>query len=141
MLIVNYLGTKQRTKYTRLDFTFIQWSQPRKRYKIYIINLQLFFQLSFYLLTVHKINEISFQYGKRIFYLGTCLQTGTIKNLKMSQIKRMKAHYHIKQGVRNTIEALIFYLTHFRSLGQKSKNNFVRFFVQMRTRKFALETY
>ena len=28
-------------------------------------------------------------------------------------------------------------MTHFRSSGQKSKNNFVRFLVQMRTRKFA----
>jgi hypothetical protein len=43
--------------------------------------------------------------------------------------------------VVNTIEALPFYLTHFRSLGQKSKNNFVQFLVQMRTRKFAFETY
>ena len=32
-------------------------------------------------------------------------------------------------------------MTHFRSLGQKSKNNFVRFLVQMRTRKFAFEIY
>ena len=37
---------------------------------------------------------------------------------------------------------IIFYLTHFRSLGQKSKNNFVRvFLVQMSTRKFAFEIY
>ena len=34
-----------------------------------------------------------------------------------------------------------FDLTHFRSLGQKSKNNFVWFLVQMRTRKFAFEIY
>ena len=34
-----------------------------------------------------------------------------------------------------------FYLTHFRSLGQKSKNNFVRFWVQMRTRKIAFEIF
>ena len=34
-----------------------------------------------------------------------------------------------------------FHLIHFRSLGQKSKNNFVQFLVQMRTRKFAFETY
>ena len=31
------------------------------------------------------------------------------------------------------------FLTHFRSLGQKSKNNFVQFLVQMRTREFAIE--
>ena len=30
-------------------------------------------------------------------------------------------------------------MTHFRSLEQKSKNNFVRFLVQKRTRKFAFE--
>ena len=33
------------------------------------------------------------------------------------------------------------YLTHFRASGQKSKNDFVRFLVQMRTRKFAFEIY
>ena len=32
-------------------------------------------------------------------------------------------------------------MCHFRSLGQKSKNNFVRFLVQMRTRKFAFDIY
>ena len=32
-------------------------------------------------------------------------------------------------------------MTHFRSLGQKSKNNFVRFLVQMRTRQFAFGIY
>ena len=35
----------------------------------------------------------------------------------------------------------MFYLAHFRSLGQKSKNNFVGFLVQMRTRNFAFEIY
>ena len=35
--------------------------------------------------------------------------------------------------------ASFFFLTHFRSLGQKSKNNFVQFLVQMRTRNFAFE--
>ena len=44
-------------------------------------------------------------------------------------------------GVFNSIEALIFHLTHFRSLGQVSKNNFVRFLVQIRTRKFVSEIY
>ena len=34
-----------------------------------------------------------------------------------------------------------FDLIHFKRLGQKSKNNFVRFLVQMRTRKFAFEIY
>ena len=48
----------------------------------------------------------------------------------------MKAHYYINYGVFNTIEALVFYLTHFTSLGQKSKNNFVRFWF-----KFASEIY
>ena len=33
------------------------------------------------------------------------------------------------------------WLSYFRSLWQKSKNNFVRFLVQMRTRKFAFEIY
>ena len=32
-----------------------------------------------------------------------------------------------------------FDLTHFRSLGQKSKNNFIPFLAQMRTRKFAFD--
>ena len=36
---------------------------------------------------------------------------------------------------------IFFYLTYFRSLGQKSKNNFVLFLVQVRTRKFASEIY
>ena len=36
---------------------------------------------------------------------------------------------------------MILYLTHFRSLGQESKNNFILFRVQMRTRKFASEIY
>ena len=31
--------------------------------------------------------------------------------------------------------------TYFRSLGQKSKNNFDRFLIQMRKRKFASEIY
>ena len=51
----------------------------------------------------------------------------------------MKTFYYTNYGVFNTLEALLFYLTHFRSLGQKSKNNFVRFLVQIRTRKFAFE--
>ena len=34
-----------------------------------------------------------------------------------------------------------FYLNHFRTLGQKSKNNFVWFFEEMRARKFASEIY
>ena len=53
----------------------------------------------------------------------------------------MKALYYINYGVFNTIEALIFYLKYFRSLGQKSKNDFINFLVQMRTRKFASEIY
>ena len=36
---------------------------------------------------------------------------------------------------------LFIWAVYFRSLGQKSKNNFVRFLVQMRTRKFAFEIY
>ena len=50
----------------------------------------------------------------------------------------MKALYYQLGGIQYNI---FFYLTHFRSLGQKSKNNFVRFLVQMRTRKFASEIY
>ena len=39
-------------------------------------------------------------------------------------------NYYINQGVFNIIDTFIFfYLTYFRSLGQKSKNNFVRFLV------------
>ena len=34
---------------------------------------------------------------------------------------------------------LFFYLTHFRELGQKYKNIFIQFFVQMKTPKFAFE--
>ena len=56
---------------------------------------------------------------------------------KMSQIKKMKAFYYINQGIANTF----IYLTHFRSLRQKSKSNFVRVLVQMRTRKFASEIH
>ena len=41
----------------------------------------------------------------------------------------------------NTIKALFCYLTHLRSLGRKSKNNFIRLLAQMRTRKFASEIY
>ena len=59
----------------------------------------------------------------------------------MSQIKKIKALYYINYGVFNTIEALIFVFDPFRSLEQKSKNNFIRFSVQMRTRKFAFEIY
>ena len=44
-------------------------------------------------------------------------------------------------GVFNKIEALLVYLIHCKSLGQTSKNNFVRFLVQTRTRKFASEIY
>ena len=40
------------------------------------------------------------------------------------------------------IKSLHFFdLAHFQRLGQKSKNNFVHFLVQMRTRKFAFEIY
>ena len=45
---------------------------------------------------------------------------------KMGQMKKIKALYYINQGV---------------SFGQKSINDFVRFLVQMRTRKFAFEIY
>ena len=43
--------------------------------------------------------------------------------------------------LNSALGSKFFYLTHFRSLRQKSKNNFVRFLVQMRTRKFASEIY
>ena len=56
----------------------------------------------------------------------------------MGQIKKNKELYYIDWGVFNTKAAL---LTHFRSLGQKSKNNFFQFLVQMRTRKFTFEIY
>ena len=36
---------------------------------------------------------------------------------------------------------LFSHLTHFRSLGQKSKKKIVRFLIQMRIRKFAFEIY
>ena len=57
----------------------------------------------------------------------------------MGQIKKVKALYYINWGVFNIIDTFIFELTYFRSLGQKSKNNFGRFLVQMRTRTFAFE--
>ena len=37
------------------------------------------------------------------------------------------------------IRLCFFYLTHFRELGQKYKNIFVRFLVQMKTLNFAFE--
>ena len=36
---------------------------------------------------------------------------------------------------------IFFDLTHFKELGQKYKNVFVRFLVQMKTSKFAFEIY
>ena len=42
--------------------------------------------------------------------------------------------YHL-----HNIMICIFYLTHFRELGQKYKNIFVQFLVQMKTSKFAFE--
>ena len=55
----------------------------------------------------------------------------------------MKALYYSDKGVFDTIEALFFYLIQFRSLGARAeiKNNFFRFFVQMRIRRFAFENY
>ena len=47
---------------------------------------------------------------------------------------------HFIRGYFYMIKAF-FYLNHFRTLGQKSKNNFVCLLVQMRTRKFASEIY
>ena len=46
-----------------------------------------------------------------------------------------------KIGLIKKMKALFLDFTHFLSLGQKSKNNFVSFLVQMRTRKFASEIY
>ena len=43
--------------------------------------------------------------------------------------------------VFDMIDTFNFWLTYFRSLRQKSKNNFVLFLSQMRTRKFAFEIY
>ena len=43
--------------------------------------------------------------------------------------------------LNSALGSKFFYLTHFRSLRQKSKNNFVRFLVQMRLRKFAFEIH
>ena len=40
---------------------------------------------------------------------------------------KMKALYYINQGVFNIIEAYVFYLVHFKALGQKLENNFVCF--------------
>ena len=62
----------------------------------------------------------------------------------MGQIKKMKALYYINLGVFNIIGNFIFLFDLFYILsyiGQKSKTNFVRFLVQMRTRKFAYEIY
>ena len=50
--------------------------------------------------------------------------------------------FGIKYPLNIIIKWLHFFdLTHFRSLGQKSKNNFFQFLVQMRTRHFAFEIY
>jgi hypothetical protein len=65
--------------------------------------------------------------SKQNYFLNSALA------FKMSQIKKMKALYFPNSGVFVKIEAL----THFRSLGQNSKNNLV--LVQMRKRKFTFE--
>ena len=54
---------------------------------------------------------------------------------KMSQIKKTKAFYLYYEGVFGKIEALLFYLTPFRSLGRNQKNIFARFLVQMKKKK------
>ena len=56
---------------------------------------------------------------------------------KMFQIKQNEGTLLYQLG---GIQGIIYYLTHFRSLGQKSKNNLVRFWVHMRTRKFAFKS-
>ena len=45
------------------------------------------------------------------------------------------------RGYLTKIVDTFFYLTYSRPLGQKSKNNFLRFLVQTRARKFASEIY
>ena len=65
------------------------------------------------------------------------------KDLKWVKSKKWRHFILLIRGyLFNTIDALFFYLTQFISLGQKSKNSFIRFLVQMRTRKkFAPEIY
>ena len=61
----------------------------------------------------------------------------------MGQIKNImdKNHASFSDYVSsNIIICLFFHLTNFRELGQKYKNIFVRFLVQMKTLKFAFET-
>ena len=60
---------------------------------------------------------------------------------KMGQTKKLiPLLYQIPPN--NMIKCLHFFdLTHFRGKGRIQKNNFVRFLVQMRTRKFASEIY
>ena len=60
----------------------------------------------------------------------------------MSQIKKKILHFIILiRGVFNTKEALFFLFDPFPFLGQKSKNNFIWFLDQIRTREFAFEIY
>ena len=58
-------------------------------------------------------------------------------------ISALASKYRSNQKNEGTLSyqlwSLFFDLTYFRSLGQKSKIDFVRFLVQMRTRKFAFE--
>ena len=54
----------------------------------------------------------------------------------------LKIHFIIWWYLVCIIEALIFfYLSHFKFLRQKSRNNFARFLEERRTRKFASEIY
>ena len=75
-------------------------------------------------LKVSKFQEhiflFSFAPKNKWFFLDSALAS------KMSQIKKWR-HFIILMFKNSIIEPLIFLFDHFRSLGQKSKNNFVWF--------------
>ena len=72
--------------------------------------------------------------NQRNYFLHSALAS------KKSRIKKMKALYYIIRGrVLMYQTPLFFDLTYSRSLGQKSKNNLVRFLVQMKTLKSPFE--
>ena len=69
---------------------------------------------------------------KRNYFLNFALAS------KMSQIKKWRHFIILIRGylIQCNRDIIFFYLTHFRSFGQKSKHIIVQFLVQMRTRKF-----
>ena len=76
----------------------------------------------------------SFEPKNERFFLISALRIFNRSNQKI------KGAYYVKYPHINIIKCIYFFdATHFLRLGQKSKNNFVRFLVQMRSRKFAFQ--